>query len=113
VKQWSTVVPTVKTVAVVEKLVVFPIAGSAALVIGSGHRTVGDGGGEPHTLASGSHLLFMALGDGGPPAVLGLDAPDQGASQGPSGRWAILVGDQFQHVQHGAQPSKYLPMDVV
>jgi hypothetical protein len=46
------------------------------------------------TLATGSHLLFMALGGGGPPAVLGLDAPDQGASQGPSGRWAILVGDQ-------------------
>jgi hypothetical protein len=51
---------------------------------------------NPSTLATGSHLLFMALGDGGPPAVLGLDAPDQGESQGPSGRWAILVGDQFQ-----------------
>jgi hypothetical protein len=38
----------------------------------------------------------MALDDGGPPAVFGLDAPDQGASQGPSDRWAILVGDQFQ-----------------
>jgi hypothetical protein len=42
----------------------------------------------------------MALGDGGPPAVLGLDAPDQGASQGPSGRWAILVGDQFQQLSY-------------
>jgi hypothetical protein len=39
----------------------------------------------------------MALDDGGPPAMLGMDAPDQGVSQGPSGRWAILVGDQFQH----------------
>jgi hypothetical protein len=46
------------------------------------------------TLATGPHLLFMALRDGGPPAVLGLDAPNQGASQGSSGRWAILVGDQ-------------------
>jgi hypothetical protein len=48
------------------------------------------------TLATGSHLLFMTLDDGGPPAVLGLDASDQGESRGPSDRWAILVGDQFQ-----------------
>jgi hypothetical protein len=31
--------------------------------------------------------------------LLGLDAPDQGANQGPSGRWAILVRDQFQHTK--------------
>jgi hypothetical protein len=73
-----------------------PAAGSAALGIGLGLGWW-SGGSEPSTLATGSHLLFMALGDGGPPAVLGLDAPDQCTSQGPSGRWAILVGDQFQH----------------
>jgi hypothetical protein len=37
-------------------------------------------------LTTSPHLLVMALRDGGPPAVLGLDASDQGASQSPSGR---------------------------
>jgi hypothetical protein len=46
------------------------------------------------TLTTSPHLLFMALRDRGPPAVLGLDAPDQDASQDLSDRWAILVGDQ-------------------
>jgi hypothetical protein len=40
------------------------------------------------------YLLFIAQCDRGPPTTNGLSAPDQGASQGPSGHWAILVGDQ-------------------
>jgi hypothetical protein len=43
----------------VETLVVLPTAGSVALVIGSGHRTVGKGGSEPRTLCPGPHFLFI------------------------------------------------------
>jgi hypothetical protein len=38
--------------------------------------------------------LFIVQCDGGPPTANGLSTPDQGVSQGTSGRWAILVGDQ-------------------
>jgi hypothetical protein len=64
-----------------------PVAGSATLVgrVGWWGCTVTL---NLITQATGPHLLFMALRDGGPPAVLGLDAPNQGASQGSSGRWA-------------------------
>jgi hypothetical protein len=41
------------------------------------------GSGEPRTLSRRPPPLFIALGDGGPPAIDGLGAPDQGASQGP------------------------------
>ena len=46
-----------------------------------GFRIVGGvlgGSGEPRARRPGSHLLFMALCDGGPPTILGLGAPDQG-----------------------------------
>ena len=47
-----------------------------------GFRTVGGvlgGSGEFRAWRLGPHLLFMALCDGGPPTILGLGAPDQGA----------------------------------
>jgi hypothetical protein len=76
-----------------ETLVVLHAADSATLGIGLGFgRWSGDS--EP---LDPSHWLpppIYGTCDGGPPAVLGLDAPDQGASQGPSGCWSILVGDQ-------------------
>ena len=49
------------------------------------------GGGKPRHLCHGPHLLFIALRDRDPPALLGLDAPHQGVSQGPMGRWAHWV----------------------
>jgi hypothetical protein len=51
----------------------------------------GGSGSEPRTLCPGPHLLFMALCDGGPPAVYGLSTPDQGAGQGPSWPLGQLV----------------------
>ena len=41
--------------------------------------------------APGPHLLFIALRDRGPPALLGLDAPDQGVGQGPNEPLGPLV----------------------
>jgi hypothetical protein len=52
------------------------------------------------------HLLFMALCDGGPPAVYGLGTPDQGASQGPS--WPPTGGDQFQHNELRTRQHKHI-----
>ena len=43
----------------------------------------------PH--APGPHLHFIALCDRGPPALLGLDAPDQGVGQGPNELLGPLV----------------------
>jgi hypothetical protein len=40
------------------------------------------GSGEPRALSGWPPPLFIAQGDGGPPAIDGLRAPDQGASQG-------------------------------
>jgi hypothetical protein len=37
------------------------------------------------TQAPAPHLLYVALRDGGPPASIGLGAPDQGADQRPNG----------------------------
>jgi hypothetical protein len=36
------------------------------------------------TRAPAPHLLYIALRDGGPPAIVGLGAPDQGADQRPN-----------------------------
>jgi hypothetical protein len=49
---------------------------------------------EPRTVSRGLTSFFIAQCDGGPPTANGLSVLDQGASQGPSGHWAILVGDQ-------------------
>ena len=38
--------------------------------------------------------LFMALCDGGPPTIIGLGAPDQGADQGPNWPLGQVGGDQ-------------------
>ena len=56
-----------------------------------GFRTVGGvlgGSGEPRAWRPGPHLLFMALCDGRPPTILGLDAPDQARIQGPN--WPLV-----------------------
>jgi hypothetical protein len=41
------------------------------------------GSGEPRALSCRPPPLFITQGDGGPPAIDGLGAPDQGVSQGP------------------------------
>ena len=64
---------------------------SASLSIGLGLGVGNSGGDEPRTLCRGPHLLYMALRDRGPPALLGLDAPDQGMSQGPNEPLGPLV----------------------
>jgi hypothetical protein len=64
---------------------------SASLSIGLGLGVGNSGGGEPRTLCRGPHLLYMALRDRGPPALLGLDAPDQGVGQGPNEPLGPLV----------------------
>jgi hypothetical protein len=80
-----------------------PAAGCAPLEIGLGLGQWGvAAAGEPRTVSRGPPPPFIAQCDGGPPTANGLSAPDQGASQGPSGRWAILVGDQ----------SNILPLDL-
>ena len=59
-----------------------------------GFRTVGGvlgGSGEPRAWRPGPHLLFMALCDGGPPTILGLGAPDQGADP----KAQLAGGDQL------------------
>jgi hypothetical protein len=47
------------------------------------------GSGEPRALSRRPPPLFIAQGDGGSPAIDGLGAPDQGASQGQESRWAF------------------------
>ena len=42
------------------------------------------GGGESRTERRGPHLLYIALCDGGPPTMVRLGAPDQGARSSPS-----------------------------
>ena len=64
---------------------------SASLWIGLGLGVGNSGGDEPSTLCPGPHLLFIALRDRGPPALLGLDAPDQGVGQGPNEPLGPLV----------------------
>jgi len=75
--------------------VALPVALSPHLSIGLGFR-----GGEVTAVnlmncATGPHLPFMGLRDGGPPAFHGLGAPDQGASQGPFGPLVPNGGDQY------------------
>jgi hypothetical protein len=43
------------------------------------------------TRAPAPHLLYIALHDGGPPASIGLGAPDQGADQRPNEPLGSLV----------------------
>ena len=53
------------------------------------------GSGEPRDSSAPAPLLFMALCDGGPPTILGLGAPDQGAD--PRAQLAVgpIGGDQL------------------
>jgi hypothetical protein len=52
------------------------------------------GSGEPRALSHRPPPLFIAQGDGGPLAIDGLGAPDQGASQGPRRLLGLLwLGD--------------------
>jgi hypothetical protein len=62
-----------------------------SLVIGI--RVVGGktgGSGEPRTDCSSPTSLLYSQCDGGPPAMDGLDASDQGASQGPKRPFGLL-----------------------
>jgi hypothetical protein len=72
VRSWSVAAP-----------VEFPIVGSAS-PIGRVSRGYCSSSGRTSYLVPCPHLLFMALRDRGPPAVCGLDAPDQGVDQRPS-----------------------------
>jgi hypothetical protein len=49
---------------------------------------------EPREVSRWPPPPFIAQCDGGPSTANELSASDQGVSQDPSGRWAILVGDQ-------------------
>jgi hypothetical protein len=52
------------------------------------------GSGEPRALSCRPPPLFIAQGDGGPPAIDELGAPDQGTSQGPRRPLGLLwLGD--------------------
>jgi hypothetical protein len=74
---------------------VLSIAGCAPLLDRNRVCRWGAGGsGEPHVVRCRPPPLFIAQCDEGPPTANRLSVPDQGTSQGPSGRWAILVGDQ-------------------
>ena len=48
------------------------------------------------TRAAGPHHLYIAQGDRGPPTIVGLDAPDQGADLGFNGPLGPLVERSIQ-----------------
>jgi hypothetical protein len=62
-----------------------PVAGSVTLSIGLvlGQWVCG-GSSESRTVSPGPHLLFITLCDGSPPAVYGLDVPNQNARSEPT-----------------------------